>query len=279
MFKRYNVEVRVSIDGDRATHNLNRISYNNQDVYDIILTNIKRLLKKKIDIDGRMTVTQNNADRIFHNVVYLYNLGIKHIALGINDFDEWDDETLEELDQGLEYLSKWYLAEIMQRSDLTVDIFDFLFSSFLVERKVLFCSAGRKTHLCINTKGDIYPCAYVLNNEEWRLGDIYNGFSRKRFVELAKIKIYSENKCEQCRYKYVCLSARCGFLNYRLSGYLNKAVEQKCKITEIIYKHLSNVIKALYEMKHPKILGLLNVMEDNGMVLTEIAKEIFNNNI
>lgn len=277
VFKQYNVEVGVSIDGDRVTHNLNRMFQGNEDVYDKILTNIQQMLKKKIGVKGRMTVTSNNVDRVFDNVVYLYNLGIKNIILGINDFDDWNSKALKELDEGLENLSKWYLTQMMQKLELTIDIFDFLFSSFLLERKVRFCSAGRKNHLCINTKGEIYPCSYVLNNEEWKIGDIYNGFNRRRFVEVAKTKIYSQNRCEQCRYKYICLSARCGFINYRQSGYLNKAVELECKITEIVYKHLSNVIKALYNMKHPKVLGLLSIMKDNDMVLTEIAEEILNN--
>lgn len=275
-FKQYNVEVGVSIDGDRVTHNLNRVSKNKEDVYDVITSNIHKMIEKEINMNARMTVTPNNVDRLFDNVVYLYNFGFNNIVLGINDFDEWKISELEAMNKELEKISKWYLLQMMKNIELKIDIFDCLFSSFLLERKVRFCAAGRRNHLCINTKGEFYPCSYVLNSKDWKLGDIYNGFSRNRFVEMAKTKINSEKKCEKCKYKYICISARCGFLNYKQSGYLNKAANYECEITKIIHKHLGNVIKGLYEMKHPKLLILLNEMKNRNMVLTNMAEEVFN---
>lgn len=86
--------VRISIDGDEYTHNLNRISINKIINYETILNNIK---KYKIENSIRMTITENTIELLYKNILYFYNLGFKSYCLGFDTFASWSENKLEEM--------------------------------------------------------------------------------------------------------------------------------------------------------------------------------------
>ena len=63
-FKVNNFTLRLSIDRDKQTNDLNKLSLNGQDYYDLIIKNIKKIIKLNINYDIRMTVSNNNVNLI-----------------------------------------------------------------------------------------------------------------------------------------------------------------------------------------------------------------------
>lgn len=216
-----NIELSLSIDGDRETHNLNRKSKNGKDVYDIIFRNMQKLLQKKISFAVRMTLTPNNAHLLVHNVKYFFELGIQRINVGMDELGEWDDKSIHILDEQMTLLDKFYLENIANDEDAILNLYDYKISTFVFKRSPLYCSAGSKGHLVVNSKGEFYPCGYVANEKLWKQGSVDTMFERKRFIETVRKHVKPESSCKDCKIAFTCCGAKCGFLNFSRTGFLN----------------------------------------------------------
>ena len=99
-----------------------------------------------------------------------------------------------------------------KKVDLWIDIFDCLFGSFLLERKVCFCAAGRKNHLCINTNID----------------------ERLKNSKIQKLFLPEKNVlCNKCIYRFLC-----GGLCAAESVAMNQLNENNCGFKKIFSEFL-----------------------------------------
>ena len=64
------INLSLSIDGTKRTHDLNRKSKGGEDYYELIVNWIKTMVKDKIPFNVRMTVSSNNVFDMYNNVCY-----------------------------------------------------------------------------------------------------------------------------------------------------------------------------------------------------------------
>lgn len=275
--KKNDFTIRVSIDGDEETHNLNRVSLDNKNNYKHILSNIIKIQENKLNNNIRMTITKNTVDRMYKNVVYFYNLGFKDYCLGIDNFADWDEESFQVLKEQLDRVSDFYIDKVINNEKLSIDLYDSRFTSIIGEKKNLFCSAGSKEHLTINSNGELYPCSFVCNNEKWKIGSINKGLDINKFKESIKNSLYKGEVCKNCDIKFICGGRKCGFLNYSQTGYLNKSSDNLCKIERITYNSTKSVIKRLYDKNNHKIIDLLNIAKKHDIKISNNFNEIVEN--
>ena len=171
--KKENINLSVSIDGSEQTQMKNRISVSGINDYQTILSNIQKMIQKNIRFNIRMTVTCNNVQDMYNNVCYFFRMGIKRIYLAYDYFADWDEEKLKILDEQMEHLDELYIEKIAFSDETVINLYDFKYTTFFLKRPILFCSAGSISHLVVNTQGEIYPCGYVTNKEEWKMGDVW----------------------------------------------------------------------------------------------------------
>lgn len=264
-------KISISIDGDRETHNLNRISMSNKDVYDIILNNMKNMIERNIDFSVRMTLTANNVHLLYHNVEYFIDLGVKEIHIGVNQLDNWSQEQLEKLDKQLDILDNYYLQNIVDKEDYLIDIYDYKIATFLLKKTPQYCSAGSNSHIIINSKGEIYPCGYVTNNEVWNIGSVDTFLERKKFIETVKRNIKEHSDCHECELAFTCSGAKCGFLNFVLTGKLNQNGKITCQLEKIFYKHNLNTINTLFQQRHKRVMKYYDLIKSQNL---EFSNEI-----
>lgn len=276
LFKDNNFEVSISIDGDHKTHDINRKSISREDVYDNIIENMKQMIEKKINLTVRMTVTTNNVKYLYKNIKYFYEMGVKHINLGLDQLAYWSEKELKVFDEQLFLLEQLYLDYIVQDENKILNIFDYKLASIVFEKKQQYCSAGTKEHFIINSKGEIYPCGYVANQEEWCLGNVEIGINTKSFLTKVKNNIQKEASCDQCEIATSCCGAKCGFMNYRLTGYLNVNSSITCKLQRIVYRHLVQVADTLYKEKNIRIMHMIEAAMNNDLELKNTIKSIIN---
>ena len=273
---RHKFDLSISIDGDRKTHNLNRAGNVKNDFYPIILSNIKKMLANKICFSVRMTITANNVHLLYHNVHYFNDLGIKKINIGIDELSEWSDENIGILDEQLALLDNYYLNHTINNEHSILNLYDYKISTFVFKRTPLYCSAGSIGHLVINSKGDIYPCGYVTNEETWLLGNVSQSFCKYKFAQTAANFVKKASNCQECEIAFTCSGAKCGFLNYKLTGFLNTHHDKTCKIQKIIFKHNKAVFETLYKIHHPRIMNLLEIAAKENIPLGDTMVQIMN---
>ncbi|MGB8454680.1 MAG: radical SAM protein [Anaerocolumna sp.] len=264
----------VSVDGDKETYNLNRLSVNGEDVYPVILNKVMDLADRNIKFHIRMTVTANNVHLFYKNVLYFYNLGINSFHIAFDSFGDWNDKTLNELDKQLEQLDEFYLVTIAGQEEAIIDLYDYKYTTLLPKRTRKYCSAGTKSHITINSKGEIYPCGYVVNQEKWKLGTVTAGMEPYVFIQNVKASVNTISKCKDCEIAFTCKGTKCGFQNYSLSGYLNTPIECVCRLERLLYRHDMKVITELFKKKHPRIMTYYLEAVNHGIEISNPVKEI-----
>lgn len=275
LFKKHKFSIRASIDGDEYTHNLNRRSIDNNNKYETILSNILKLKDAQINMSIRMTITKNNIHLLYKNLLFFYELGFMNFCLGLNFFENWEDEYLEELDNQLSELEKFYVEKMKINEDITIDIFDGKITSIIGHREPKFCCAGSKKHIVIGTCGDIYPCNMVAYDNKWNIGNVKSGINSSIFNHSVKQSVCKNEICDKCDIKSSCHGRKCGFLNYKSTQYLNKSSESLCKIEKIVYKHNRAIVEELYNYKNAKRMNtIISYFNDNNIEFSKEFKSI-----
>ncbi|WP_342478885.1 radical SAM protein [Paenibacillus sp. FSL H7-0350] len=272
--KNNNFKLSISVDGDRETHNINRKSLDKRDYYDSILSNIQKLIELKVAFGIRMTVTCNNVHLFHKNVLYFYHMGVKNIYAAYDDFGAWTPETLNELDHQMELLDEFYLTSIAYTKDLLFNLHDLKLTTFFAARKAMYCSAGSIGHFTVNSSGEIYPCGYVLNDPKWKIGNIESGIERKKLLDSIRASVKSSEKCKQCDIAFTCSGQKCGFQNYRITGYLNIPSDITCELERILYKHNYIVISRMYDQKTPRLMRYFEIAEANNIEISTTMQSI-----
>lgn len=270
---RHHFQVSVSIDGNKETHNLNRIASETTDIYEIVLNNLRTMINRKLDVSVRMTVTANNSLFLSENIMYFLNLGVEKIHVGLDMLADWDKSALLILDDQLEMVDEIYQTYIEPYENRLIDIYDYKLSTFIIKRKPMYCSAGTQNHLVIRSNGEVYPCGYVTGNYKWKLGTIYH-FEPHKIRQLICNHINPVSSCNGCPIAFACCGAKCGFLNWVKTGRLNKNHRETCEVQKILFKHNYKVIKKLYQQQSFRILKILHIVQKEKLEFSDIMGQM-----
>lgn len=274
LFKKHGVDVSISIDGDKRTHNLNRQSKDGADVYDRIIKNMCLMRELQLDFFVRMTVAENNVKFLYENLQYFYNMGIRRFHVGIDNMGEWTEPGLEMLDEQMYKMDQFYLEVICEEEEAVLNLYDYKIGTFVAASVPQYCSGGSLGHLTINSSGELFPCGYVVNDSVWNLGDVQTGLDRKKFIKSAKAHAVPRAICHECDIAFTCSGAKCGFCNYVKTGKLNVHSTQTCKQERLLFKHNLAVFKEMYKRKDRRLMRYLQIVNEKGMELSEIMKTI-----
>lgn len=274
-FKENNFDVRVSIDGDKKTHELNRIGNGESCKYETILENIMKIKNAGIKFSIRMTLTKNNFRNLVDNVKYFYNLGFREICLGMDYFNEFSDAEIEDFREKITELKEYYLELIDSGENLTIDIFDGKFLSALMdEQRGLALCAGGYENFKIATDGRLYPCSFVMNSDEFNVGDVSTGANTKITTrEINKSMKKNYTKCNECEISFFCHGMKCGFLNYKATGYINVPPKILCDTEHILFDVNKEIISHLVKRNNPKIEPFFNYLNSENIPVGKLIQE------
>lgn len=254
------IEVSVSIDGNKESHDKNRIDIHNKGTYEKVILGINKLHENGINVIARMTVSPDGVYTFYDDVVNLYSKGIDRINPVCDFTCEWSDMQVEELKIAYKKLATWYLT---MEGKVSLTCFDGRFYSLLT-RKQCFCNAGSGPHYTISTSGNIYPCNYVTDNPEFNIGNLeqiktHSDIRNLYLQHLSNI----EKKCYKCEVTDFCYGRKCLFLNWKTSGYLNVSPAILCKHEKFLYYLLQELLLALCETKPNDIANLIQYIQNN----------------
>lgn len=269
------INLSVSIDGQKETHEINRKSINGKENFSVILKNIYKMLELEIPFNVRMTVSNNTVQYLYQNVVFFFEMGIERVYVSYDYYAKWTDEELIILDEQMKMLDIFYLNEVAYTDNRVLNLYDFRYTTFLAKRPIVFCSAGSIGHFVVDSNGKIFPCGYVANEEIWEIGDVYNGIDERRFRSCVKQHVVSAFSCKSCEIAFACLATRCGFLNFKRTGLLNYPAERTCKLEKNLYIHNLQVFQELYRRKCPRIMKYINIAIEYRLEPNECVKNMF----
>jgi sulfatase maturation enzyme AslB (radical SAM superfamily) len=87
--KKYNILLCISIDGNKLSHNINRILKNGKGSYDYIIDNIGKFIKSGINLIAHCTLNKSNIGYLKESINNLVSIGFKRIEFGFvsDDFN------------------------------------------------------------------------------------------------------------------------------------------------------------------------------------------------
>ncbi len=230
--------VVLSIDGRPEIHNLMRPFRRGDGSYDLIVPKFKKVAESRNQerYYVRGTFTRNNLD-FSKDVLHLADLGFKQISVEPVVAQPTDDYALKEED--LDILFKEYdelAAEMVKRHGTDKD---FNFFHFMIDleggpcvyKRLSGCGSGTE-YMAVTPTGQLYPCHQFVGNEDFLLGDVYEGVKNTaRVDEFKHCNVYAKESCKDCFARFYC-SGGCAANAYNFSGNILGDYEVGCKLQQ-----------------------------------------------
>lgn len=228
--------VVLSLDGRQKVHDRLRRTISGQGSYDIILPKFKRLVENRGEKEYyiRGTFTHNNPD-FTEDILHMADLGFTKLSMEpvVCAAGSPYELTREDLPIVLEQYEKLALEMGKRRSQGN----EFTFYHYMLDlthgpcvyKRISGCGSGTE-YLAVTPWGDLYPCHQFVGEEEYRLGDVWQGVTNtEKRGELARVNLYSREGCADCWAKLYC-SGGCAANSYHATGSINGIYEYGCEL-------------------------------------------------
>ena len=241
MFDFINAEmdnVVLSIDGRKEINDLMRPHRGGQGSYDEIIPKYKKFVETRkkqsehFSYYVRGTYTRNNLD-FSEDVKHLADLGFDQISVEPVVASPEDDYALREEDTDTllkEYdkLACMYLE--YRRAGKPFNFFHFMIDlegGPCVYKRLSGCGSGTE-YLAVTPWGDLYPCHQFVGNEDFLLGNVFDGIKRTDIVDEFKcVNVYAKPECRDCFARFYC-SGGCAANAYNFHKSITDVYEPGC---------------------------------------------------
>ena len=182
----------------------------------------------------RGTFTHENLD-FSKDVLHLADLGFKQISVEPVVALPGEPYALREGDLDTICAEYDILAkEMIKRSK---EGNDFNFFHFMIDltggpcvyKRLSGCGSGTE-YLAVTPWGDLYPCHQFVGEDEFLMGNVYEGIKRTDMVDDFKCcNVYAKEKCQKCFAKFYC-SGGCAANSQKFHGNINDVYDIGCEL-------------------------------------------------
>ena len=261
--------IGTSIDGDKITNDSNREYANGKGTYDDVVKGIKMFKNKKPGLAVTVTPLNQDVDLIYDHLYHLPNVDCVSMKFIRNyddskyDFDNFDvpylvsryERLCSNIFKELEKGNFDYLKKLLQGADYFGGI---IYSNlFKGTYKIHRCDAG-KSRVTVNSAGDIFACSVMYGNDDFKIGNIYDGINKIKQKPFEFVSVESLNKCSSCTIKNTC-GGECYINAYLKNKDLYEPIDKMCLIKIELNKlsmSLINAIKNRFSLMYNKLLRI-----------------------
>ena len=228
--------VVLSIDGTKETNDRMRYRVDGSGSYDTIVPKFQDLAESRNQNNYyvRGTFTAYNVD-FAKDVIHLADLGFKQTSVEPVVAPETEDYALTS-----EHIEK-VCAEYDKLTEEYVKRYDegrgFNFFHFMIDltggpcvaKRLSGCGSGTE-YLAVTPWGDLYPCHQFVGEEDFLMGNVYEGVKKDEIVkEFKACNVYSKEECKKCFARFYC-SGGCSANSYNFNGTIDGTYEIGCKL-------------------------------------------------
>ena len=228
--------VVMSLDGRKEINDKMRPFRNGKGSYDLIVPKFQKLADSRNQTNYyiRGTFTRNNLD--FSNDVIEYaDLGFKQMSIEpvVADPDEPYALREEDIPKILEEYDKLAVEYIKRyKENRGFNFFHFMIDlkqGPCVLKRMAGCGSGTE-YLAVTPWGDLYPCHQFVGQEEFLLGNVFDGITNTDVRDEFKLcNVYAKDKCKECFAKFYC-SGGCAANSYKFHGKITDAYDIGCEM-------------------------------------------------
>lgn len=202
-------EITVSLDGNETMHNTCRKTFSGEGSYaGVIDTALTLNLHHPIRI--RMTVNTENYQYLGQSVIDLINQGFQCIIPAIDYYDtRFNEQHFKTIVDEFRKIKK-YMEETGKSASVA-----------FIDKDDLVCRGrcyGGFHSLHIYADGRLFPCTFVVDDNDFCIGSIKDGVNEDKLREIDRNNDCIINDCAGCTFQSFCSSIRCKYLNRKLTG-------------------------------------------------------------
>ena len=228
--------VVLSIDGRKEVNDTMRPFRTGAGSYDLIVPKFQKFAesRKQEKYYVRGTFTHNNLD-FSQDVLHLAELGFHQISVEpvVAQPTESYALTKEDLPKLFEEYDNLAIEMIKRHREGK----DFNFFHFMIDleggpcvaKRLSGCGSGTE-YLAVTPWGDFYPCHQFVGNEEFLMGNVWEGIKNTNIQkEFKQCNVYAKEKCKDCFAKFYC-SGGCAANSYHFHGSITDVYDIGCEL-------------------------------------------------
>ncbi len=229
----------VSVDGGELIHDNLRPYKNGQGTFKDVINNCRAIENREyLGFAVTLTGEYTNVKDIFLKLYQLDladTIGIKPIRLPPDQKYSINKENIEKVKEGYNELALYLIQEVAKgKTDIFYTLLrgDDYFGKFLKRtirhsRVIYRCSAGLNS-FSVNATGDIYNCPVEINNDKFKMGNIYKGVDKEEQERLRGLYADNIRECKGCWARYLC-AGECFAVGNMIHGRLEKPFRAMCE--------------------------------------------------
>lgn len=245
--KQHNIGLLLSMDGDKTSQDYNRPCKNSSlSSFDLVSKNLPYIAQNFPNTTFRGTITNQNANQLFHNIMYAGQQGFMHTFFIINEFEDWPEETRQIIDVELTKYALYIIDACRQeKSFIKLRPFEQAINKIIAIDNCIALNLGidlpsfglpdvdkcgtGNGYGSINYRGDIFSCQEIASRQGekniFHIGNIYTGIDEQKFLAMreaflnrpkSNYNYEHPEKCAECKSKLVCRSNYCQINSYIL---------------------------------------------------------------
>ncbi|MBR4872573.1 MAG: thioether cross-link-forming SCIFF peptide maturase [Clostridia bacterium] len=228
--------VVLSLDGRREVHDRFRVDYAGNGSWERIVPKFQKLVEAREGKNYYMRGTFTHANPDFlEDIKVMLDLGFNELSMEpvVCAPDDPSALTEEDLPIVLEQYEK--LAELMLERHRAGKPFTFyhymidLKGGPCIYKRISGCGSGTE-YMAVTPWGDLYPCHQFVGEEEFKLGNVFDGVDNKTVQEdFASCNVYARPECADCWAKLYC-SGGCAANAYHATGSVRGVYKYGCEL-------------------------------------------------
>jgi len=228
--------VVLSLDGRKEIHDRLRVDYKGEGSYDTIVPKFQKFVKARGDKGYYMRGTFTHANPDFtKDVFHMADLGFTELSMEPvvgkpEDPSSLTPEDIEIVKEQYEILAKDMLRREQEGKPITFYHYMLdLTSGPCIYKRISGCGSGTE-YMAVTPWGDLYPCHQFVGEEDYKLGNVWDGVQNKALrEEFRSCNAYAREDCKDCWAKLYC-SGGCAANAFHASGTIRGVYEPGCEL-------------------------------------------------
>ena len=228
--------VVLSLDGRKETHDRLRKFVDGRGSYDVIVPKVQECVKRRGDKEYYMrgTFTHDNVDftkDLFHMVDLGFDrLSMEPVVCDPSEPYALTEEDLPKIYEQYEILAKYMLQKEKEGHPITFYHYMLdLTGGPCIYKRISGCGSGTE-YFAVTPWGYLFPCHQFVGEEQFKMGDIWNGIQREDIRQDFKMcNVYAREECRDCWARLYC-SGGCAANAFHGTGDIRGVYEYGCDI-------------------------------------------------